>query len=111
MARIIILAKTHHGLGKFTVVGVFKYTKAADGIGKVGDPILRDFDLPVTIDLVAATTKALRRAAIIAALTPACAQVKAMIAAEETQLAALTDKAADFDVDAPTDNGTDIGSA
>jgi len=110
MARIIILDKAHLGSGKFAVRGIFKFTKAADSIGVAGTPTLRDFDLPVTVNLATATTRVLRRAAIIAALTPACAQIKAMIAAEEAKFAALTDNAADFDLDLPTDNGTDIGS-
>ena len=110
MARIILLAKTHHGQGKFTVTGVFKYTKPVDGIGVAGTPTLREFTLPVEIDLTTATTKALRKTAILTALVPACAQIKAMIAADEAALAALTDNAAEFDVDGADDNGTDVGS-
>jgi len=110
MARIIILSKRHLGAGKYFITGLFKFTKAADSIGTVGNPTILPFELPAAIDLLVQNTRAKRRAAIVAELAPACAQLKAQIVAEEAAAAALADNAADFDTDLPTDNGTDIGS-
>lgn len=113
MAKIAIKDKTHLGSGTYDVLAQFKFTNAVDSLGDrqadgTGwDPHVHVFTYRVSIDLATATTKAARKAAILAALKPVAAQYKAQTVTARTQAEAAAAANADLNVD--TDDGSDVG--